>query len=220
MACYTRRADANRQCANAARPAPELERSQALGPSSPHRHFVKDFLGRSCTKTCKNLLACGANQLLANGEIVPFLPPPELERSHRRLLIISAPAPPNKCKPPAVLRSLPPASLRGECMIPQAPAVLWARLQRPRTPAPFSCMPIDWHWRSPVGSTSMPPGWRAVVAAGQCQVVVGTRVLEVLALPHCSPGLFFLRLSGARPLGRGWVAPGGGFWLSAPRLSR
>jgi hypothetical protein len=49
--------------------------TQALGPSSPRRHFVKVF-GRSCTKIYKSLLACGANQLLANGEIVPFLPPP------------------------------------------------------------------------------------------------------------------------------------------------
>ena len=61
-------------------PPPDLDPSQALGPSSPHRHFVKD-LGRSCTKIYKNLLACGANQLLSNGEIVHFLPPPELERS-------------------------------------------------------------------------------------------------------------------------------------------
>jgi hypothetical protein len=96
MACYTRRADANRQVAPT-RPgrqdslrqdslrqeslrqeslrldAVELHSSASwLDASTPaSRHFVKD-LGRSCTKIYKNLLACGANQLLSNGEIVHF----------------------------------------------------------------------------------------------------------------------------------------------------
>jgi hypothetical protein len=59
----------------------------------------------------------------------------------RRLLLISAPPKKNV----GLRRScgaLPPAALRGGCVIPQAPAVPWARLSPHPPPTPCSFMPI------------------------------------------------------------------------------
>jgi hypothetical protein len=49
--------------------------------------------------------------------------------------------PPKKCKPPAVLRSLPPAALRGGCTAPQMP---WSSAGPPaaRTPGPCGSMSL------------------------------------------------------------------------------
>jgi hypothetical protein len=59
-------------------------------------------------------------------------PPP---RQNQRPLL-----PPKKCKPPAVLRSLPPAALRGGYVTPQAPAVLC--MAPPAAPPPAVLCPV------------------------------------------------------------------------------